>query len=250
MGRMRAVVLAACLPLPLLAGQAAKAPVAEPAPPVSLLLKDRQSQVSPARRGGTHTGGGTIDVQQPAPETVVITLAGAAVATDHPCGSSATMAFELEQCFDIVFDKPGLKSAKLTLEARVIGLLRGGRKGSASAAGACAAVSCGEAVLVSVCTSDRAVAGGESLSVNDRTGPVGASVGAGPYTLHARWLLAATHPKALLGKSASAEFAPEPALDPLWVGGPRDPFHGAGKKDFGFQVTLRVAEEPPADPAR
>jgi hypothetical protein len=61
--------------------------------------------------------------------------------------------------------------------------------------------------------------------------------------LHAGWHLEATHPKALLGKSASAEFAPDPALDPLWVGGPRDPFHGATKKDFGFQIILKANGE-------
>jgi hypothetical protein len=45
-----------------------------------------------------------------------------------------------------------------------------------------------------------------------------------------------------LGKSASAEFAPDPALDPLWISY-WEPFHGAGKKDFGFQVILKVAGE-------
>ena len=58
--------------------------------------------------------------------------------------------------------------------------------------------------------------------------------------LHAGWQVSATHPKALLGQAASAEFAPDPALDPLWISY-WEPFHGAAKKDFGFQVTLKVA---------
>jgi hypothetical protein len=43
-------------------------------------------------------------------------------------------------------------------------------------------------------------------------------------------------------KAASAEFAPDPALDPLWISS-FEPFHGASKKDFGFQVTIKVAVE-------
>ena len=35
---------------------------------------------------------------------------------------------------------------------------------------------------------------------------------------------------------------PDPALDPLWISA-WEPFHGAAKKDFGFQVTLKVAAE-------
>src|SRR5215472_9188357 len=43
-------------------------------------------------------------------------------------------------------------------------------------------------------------------------------------------------------KAASAEFAPEQALDPLWISY-WEPFHGAAKKDFGFQITIKVAPE-------
>src|SRR5262249_13836433 len=58
----------------------------------------------------------------------------------------------------------------------------------------------------------------------------------------------ATHPRALLlCYAASAEFAPDPALDPLWISY-WEPFHGAIKKDFGFQITVKVApqDEPEA----
>ena len=44
------------------------------------------------------------------------------------------------------------------------------------------------------------------------------------------------------GKAASAEFAPDPALDPLWISY-WEPFHGANKKDFGFKVTLKASVE-------
>jgi hypothetical protein len=95
---------------------------------------------------------------------------------------------------------------------------------------------------------DQAVGGAENLSVNDHDGPVSVTVPAGKYTLHQVFHLTAAHPRCILPcKAASAEFAPDPALDPLWISY-WEPFHGAVKKDFGFQVTLKVAPDtnPPA----
>jgi hypothetical protein len=228
------------LVLPLWAAPETKAP---PGPAVSILLRDRHGHVVPSREGHTWSGGGLIDVQQPAPDTILVVMTGGVVAPGHPCHTtSASMAFDLEQSFEVVFDKPGVK-AKLTAEGRVVGLLRGGREGSASESGGCATVICGNAGLVTLCVPDHSVAGCESLSLNDHAGPASVPVGSGPHTLHAHWNIAAEHPRALIEKAASAEFAPEPALDPLWVGGPRDPFHGAGKKDFGLQFVLKVTEE-------
>jgi hypothetical protein len=87
------------------------------------------------------------------------------------------------------------------------------------------------------------VACGENLSVNDREGPATAPIVPGKYTLHQVFGIAASHPRSLkFCKAASAEFAPDPALDPLWISY-WEPFHGASKKDFGFQVTLKVAPE-------
>jgi hypothetical protein len=214
---------------------------AEPA--VSILLLGRRGGAAVDRVGTTHTGGGTIDVAQPAPDTVVVTMTGVAVATDHPCGdSTAAIRFELEQCFEVIFDDPELEAAKLTVEARVVGLLRSGPKGAAAAAGGGVAVGRGGEILVSLSAPDRGVAGGESLAVHDRSDAVTVPVRPGGYVLNQTWELAATHAKALLGRAASAEFAPDPALDPIWISR-REPFHGAVKKDFGFQVTIRVAED-------
>jgi len=53
---------------------------------------------------------------------------------------------------------------------------------------------------------------------------------------------AMAHPTILPTKGPSAEFAPDPAIDPLWLSY-KEPFHGAIKKDFGFQIILKVAEE-------
>jgi hypothetical protein len=92
-----------------------------------------------------------------------------------------------------------------------------------------------------VCAPAHFVGAGENLSLNDHTGPVSAQVVPGKYTLCQTFRVAVSHAKNLLPcKAASAEFAPDPALDALWISS-FEPFHGAVKKDFGLQVTLKVA---------
>jgi hypothetical protein len=231
-------------------------PAPAPAPPVSITLGPRHGHVWPYREGCSHTGGGNIDVAQPSPDTVVITMTGVAVAVGTCCGPGvAGMDFDLNQCFEVVFDKPDVKAAKLSLEGRVVGLLRSHRLGGGTAeeARGCAAVLADKLPLVAVCVPEHGVAGGENLSINDREGPCSAVVVAGRYTLNQVFHLQASHPKTWLPccKASSAEFAPDPALDPLWISY-WEPFHGAAKKDFGFQITLRVTptDEPPAEPKK
>ena len=72
----------------------------------------------------------------------------------------------------------------------------------------------------------------------------------GKYALHQAFHVGASHPKTCLPcKAASAEFAPDPALDPLWISA-FEPFHGASKKDFGFQITLKVVSDTEAPAER
>jgi hypothetical protein len=221
-------------------------PASAPPPPASITLGLRHGHVTPLRSGFTHTGGGTIDVAQPTPDVVVITMTGVAVAGGHPCKASvATMTFDLTQCFEVSFDSPKLKKAKLVVEGRVIGLLRsrcnGG--GSAEEGPGCATVSSGPTALVSLCVPQHSVAGGENLSINDHDGPVEVPIVPGKYTLHQTFTISAAHPRSVLPcKAASAEFAPDPALDPLWISY-WEPFHGATKRDFGFQITIKVVEQ-------
>jgi hypothetical protein len=213
---------------------------------VTIALGGRHAHVTPARQGFTHTGAGNIDVAQPSPDSVVITMTGVAVAGGHPCRDSlATMNFDLEQCFEVVFEKPEVKRAKLTVEGRVIGLLRSHCKGAGSAqeGPGQATVNCGSVGIINLTLPLHTVAGGENLSLNDRCGPLAVPVVAGRYSLQQTWTVSATHPKSLLPcKAASAEFAPDPALDPLWISY-WEPFRGAAKKDFGFQVVLKVSAD-------
>jgi hypothetical protein len=212
----------------------------ETPPPAAITLLDRHGHATPHRAGFQHTGAGNIDVAQPAPDTVLITMTGVAVAGPHPYrDSAASMDFDLSQDFEITLDKPEGRKVTLTVDARVIGLLRSEAKGRGSAEES-GAVSVGGGpaegveLVVPVC--------GESLSINDHAGPVTLVVRPGRYTLRQCFHVGVSHAHGLCGKAWSAEFAPDPALDPLWISY-FEPFHGANKKDFGFQVTVKVSAE-------
>jgi hypothetical protein len=120
-------------------------------------------------------------------------------------------------------------------------LLRSHKKGGAEYNDACAHVSSGPAHLVSVCVPPHSVYGCENLAVNDHDGPNSVPVIAAKYTLQQTFHISA-HSDCCLFKRPSAEFAPDPALDPLWISY-YDPFHGVKKDAFGFQVVLKVAPD-------
>jgi hypothetical protein len=205
-----------------------------PPPPVSITLYGRHGHVTPEKGHCTHTGGGLIDIASPSPDTVIITMTGAAVA-------NSAMQFDLEQFFEVNFDDPKVKKAKLTVEGRVIGLLRGEKKGCAEYSDACARVAAGAAELVAVCVPPHQVCEHDNLAVNDHDGPCSVPVVPGKYTLHQTFTIRA-YSSSVLCKRASAEFAPDPALDPLWISY-HEPFHGVKKDSFGFQVIVKVAAD-------
>jgi hypothetical protein len=209
-------------------------PAALPSPPVSITQHERHGQVTPVKGKCAHTGGGLIDVGSPGPDTIIVTMNGAVVA-------NSMMQFELDQAFEVSFDDPKLKKAKLTIEARVIGLLRGERKGCAEFSEACASILAAPADLVTLCVPPHQICGCDSLAVNDHDGPKAVPILPGKYTLHQTFSINATT-TSLICKRPSAEFAPDPALDPLWISY-WDPFHGVKKDTFGFQVILKVAPD-------
>ena len=214
------------------------------APDVSISLLKRTGHVTPCNGKCTHTGGGNIDVQQPTPDTLVVTMTGAAVAYGTPLNpGQAGMNFDLSQVFEVSFDKPTVKAAKVTIEGRVIGLLRSSCKGGCAEENGAASVLGGGSSIGTLSMPGHNVSNGENLSVNDHEGPISIPVKAGEYTLSQTFHVQATMPRAgLSAKAPSVEFAPDPAIDPLWISS-KEPFHGAAKKDFGFQVTIKVAAE-------
>lgn len=224
---------------------AASEPPGQLLPAVSIRMGQRHGHVTPCRQGFAHTGGGTIDVAQPLPDTIVITMSGVAVAGGHPLKDSmASLQFDLDQCFDVICDDPKPRPARITLEGRVIGLLRshchGG--GTAEHGPACVSITSGAVQFADLCVPAHSVQCGHNLSLNCREGPTERKLLTGVrYNLHQSLTVCAKHPAGLFGcKAAAAEFAPDPALDPLWISY-WEPFHGAAKKDFGFQLILRVA---------
>lgn len=220
-----------------------------PAPDVSISLGSRSSKVVPVRSGCTHTGGGNIDIQQPSADTIVVTMSGVAVAYGGPTGAaSASQVFDLIQQFEVSFDKPTVKAAKLIIEGRVIGFLRSHKIGSAEQCAGATVTGAGTALALTM--PSHVVAGCESLGINDKEGPNGVVIQAGKFCLSQNFRVSATMPRCFgAGKAPSAEFAPDPALDPIWISA-KEPFHGAAKKDLGFQVTLRVVPEDLPEPGR
>src|SRR5690349_14331974 len=98
---MRKILSIAAAVVAASAALAADAP-APSGPAVTVSLKGRHGHATPIRQGFNHTGGGNIDVAQPSPDTIIITMSGVAVAGAHPCKDSvATLDFDLEQCFEV-----------------------------------------------------------------------------------------------------------------------------------------------------
>ncbi len=185
------------------------------------------------------------------------------MAAGHPFkDSQAGMEFNLDQELKVLFRDPEkVKAAKLSLEAKIIGLLRSqpGKcdhvsRGTARCGPACVKLLCEDNVLLSACAPPHEVGGGENLSINCQCAPPSIPISPGCYHLQQTFHIEAVHPHtALPCWPASAEFAPD-ALNPKWIGY-WEPFHGAAKKKFGFQVRLRVEPEetsemlPPPKPS-
>jgi hypothetical protein len=240
-----ALFIGVLLPCALLsAQQAEKLPAPTAVPRFAIVLKDRHGQVTPERTHSAHTGGGNIDIAQPRDDLVIITMTGVATAAPDPCRpASAALSFELDQCLTIVPGDPKLTKGRLTMDATVIGVLRGDKHGGSAAVGpGGAAITVGPVSVLGVVFEPHAVAGCENLAINDHKGPVRVTVQPGEYHLVQTFHLNAAHARGFCGTAATAEFAPDPALDPLWISY-TDPFHGAVKKEFGFRVTLRIEPE-------
>jgi hypothetical protein len=245
-----ATALGALLPLALATAQPDKQPEKLPppkplpTPKAMILLKDRHGHATPERYATAHTGAGNTDVSQPSDDKVIVTMTGVAVAGPHPCKvSTAAMDFDFNQCFQIVLNDEKLKTAKLTLEAYAIGLLRGDQHGgNAAMTRAAATVAAGLAPVVWLEFEPHSVSGCENLAINDHKGPITVPAPVGEYQLLLQFRIDTAHACSICGKAAAAEFAPDPALDPTWIS-VTEPFHGAQKKDFGLRVIVRVEPE-------
>lgn len=217
---------------------------APPAPKVTFVVKDRHGHATPTRTNMAHTAGGNVDVAQPSDDKLIVTMTGVVTAGPNPgMPTSAEMAFDLNQDIEIVIADPKIKKAKLTVEAQIIGLLRGDKNGgSACVNNGSVVVVNGKTTVLPLAIEGHSVSGDDNLAINDRKGPVSVAVLPGDYHILQTFHISATHARSICGKGAAAEFAPDPALDPTWIS-VTDPFRGANKKEFGFRVILRVEPE-------
>ena len=232
---------------------AAPGPLPGPAPArptVALVVGAGEGSATPVKQRFSGAGGGNIMVAHPAPDTLVVTMTGAVVAAGHPFkATAASYDFELSQCFEVVSSAPLARPAKLTIEGRVVGVLRTSCKGCGShgSAGisvpAHAAITCGTQTIASLALPPRSASSGQDRSVYNREGPVRVPVMPGKHVLRQVFGIAVSQPPSPgLCKGVSAEFAPDPALDAKWLSY-WEPFRGANKKEFGFQVIIKVEAE-------
>ena len=130
--------------------------------------------------------------------------------------------FDLAQRFEVCFDNPKVKTAKLTMEGRVIGFLRGHKNGIAP-------TSAGR--RRSVAAAGGRVAGhGHAVPLGQRgpepgderqggAGQRGRSRRPGSSCLNQSFHVGRddAEGRCCRARRPSAEFAPDPAIDPLWI---------------------------------
>lgn len=213
---------------------------------MEIVMGPRHGHAEPMQVGFTHAGGGNVIVTQPSPDTMVVTMTGVVVAGGHPWKDSrGAVRVDLEQCFEVRFDSEKVKNPKLIVTGQVVGLLRSHPHGGvASVALAGVSITSDSCEVARVALPTHSVSCGQNLSINDQQSVSVDYLHPGSYWLRQSFMVTAEHARCLIPcKPASAEFAPDPALDPLWISA-CEPFHGATKDDFGYQVTIRVSSDP------
>jgi hypothetical protein len=238
-----------------LLGPAAALAADPPAGPAyQIVLRSRHAEVTPTRTKDAQTGGGSIVVEQPEPNTIVVTMAGAAVAGSECHGSSAGIDFNLEQELDIIPTRSGVKPPRVGMVGRVVGTLQVTDPGkcckacgTAEQGAAAACLTIGGTNLMSVNVKPSSVACGQELAINHRHGPVETPTAAGPYTLTGTFHIGVTQGKGVWNRQAAvADFDPAPQLDAFWADVLK-PFRAVPRKEFGFRVIVRVVEDSNID---
>jgi hypothetical protein len=224
-------------------------------PAYQIVLRSRHAEVTPTRTKDAQTGGGSIVVEQPEPNTIVVSMAGSAVVGSDFHGSNAALDFNLEQCLDIVATRKGVRPPRIGMVGRVVGTLQVTDPGKCSSKScgtaeqgpATAFLTLGEANLLSVNVKSSNVSCGQESSVNFRDGPVETVATGGSYRLTGSFRIGATQGLGVWNRQAAvADFDPAPQLDGFWADVLK-PFRAVPRRDFGFKIVLRVIEEPGAD---
>jgi hypothetical protein len=233
----------------------AAVPAADPpvGPAYQIVLRSRHAEATPTRSKDAQTGAGYIVVEQPEPNTIVVTMGGSAVAGSECHGSSAGIDFNLEQELEIIPTRAGVRPPRVGMVARVVGTLQvidpgkcGKSCGTAEQGPAVASLVLGDTSLLSVNVKPSSVACGQESSINNRHGPVESTASAGSYCLTGSFHIGVTQGKGVWNRQAAvADFDRAPQLDPFWADALK-PFRAVPRKEFGFTIVLRVVEEPQA----
>ncbi|MEM8678191.1 MAG: hypothetical protein AAGF97_02445 [Planctomycetota bacterium] len=207
-----------------------------------IILGPQSGTAKPTQRGMSYTGGGNIEITQPTPDTVVITMGGsvAAASTLFTCGE-ALLNFIHEQQFAIEFSDP-MASGKLYMQVKVNGLLRGaGPHASVGMNQAISSLFSGPNELATVPVAPQAAGGCDSAAITTSQGPVCVPVSCGCYSVRQQFSIYAMQSKGLACAKASAQFSPG-SLGSTWVA-TRDPFQSADASNLGYQLILRVVPD-------
>ena len=223
-------------------------------PAYQIVLRSRTAEATPSRAKDAQTGGGWIQVEQPEPNTIVVSMNGAAVAGSALHDSAASIDFKLEQDLEIIPMRAGVRPPRVGMVGRLIGTLQvtdPGKCGKSCGTGeqgpAAACLSMGGASVLSVSMKPSSVSCGQESFINYRQGPVEAPAGVGAYCLSGSFHLGVTQGLGVWNRQAAvADFDPAPELDSFW----RDilkPFRAVPRKDFGFKIIVRVVEDAPVE---
>jgi hypothetical protein len=215
-----------------------------------IVLRSRHAEVTPSRTKDAQTGGGSIVVEQPEPNTIIVTMGGSAVVGSACWGSSAGIDFNLEQDLEIVPIRPGVRPPRIGLIGRVVGTLQATHPckcskacGNAEQGPAVACLSLGDTGLLSVNIKPSAAACGQESAINFRDGPVEAAGVPGCYRLAGSFHIGVTQGKGIWNRQfAVADFDPAPQLDAFWADALK-PFRAIPRGDFGFKIVVRVVED-------
>jgi hypothetical protein len=219
-----------------------------------IVLRSRDAEVTPNRTRDAQTGGGWILVEQPEPNTVVVTMGGSAVVGSDCHGSAAGLDFQLQQDLEIIPVRAGARPPRVGLVGRVVGTLQVTDPckccgkcckpcGSADQGPGTACLSVGDTNLLSITVKPSAVSCGQESSINFRDGPVEGVAAPGCYHLTASFHIEVNQGKGVFYRQAAvADFDPAPQLDSFWADALK-PFRAVPRRDFGFKAVLRVVED-------
>jgi hypothetical protein len=234
----------------------AAVPAADPpaGPAYQIVLRSRNAEATPSRSKDAQTGGGYVVVEQPDPNTIVVTMGGSAVVGSECHGSSAGIDFNLEQDLDIIPIRKGVRPPRVGIVGRVVGTLQvtdpgkcGKSCGTAEQGPATACLAIGGTSLLSVNVKPSSVVCGQESSINYRHGPVESTAVAGSYCLTGSFHIGVTQGKGVWNRQAAvADFDRAPQLDGFWSDALK-PFRAVPRKEFGFTIVVRVVEDAEAE---